>query len=129
MEIFITLLPYISSVLCGIISGVASYCAALRKAKADIAALRESNAHEINRLMEQHKLDIDSLERAHKLEIEKMEVEHKHQLELKQKELEGNLGGSLMSAVMDAAMSTPEAKQVLGKAFASSSTTQRKRGR
>lgn len=55
-------------------------------------ALKESNAHEINRLMEQHKLDINSLERQHKLEIEKMELEHKHKLELRSKDAENAMG-------------------------------------
>ena len=117
LENFKEYLPYIVSVLVALISGIASYLASAKKCQSDMKALKESNAHEINRLMEQHKLDIDSLERKHKMEIEKMELEHKYQLELKSKDAENTMGSHLLNTVVGAAMQTPEARQMLGHAW------------
>ena len=91
-------------------------------------ALKESNAHEINRLMEQHKLDIDSLERKHKMEIEKMELEHKYQLELRSKDAENAMGSNLLNTVVGAAMQTPEARQMMGQAWRGQNAGNKRRG-
>ena len=117
MKNFVEYLPYIVSVLVAFISGVASYLAAAKKCRTDMKALKESNAHEINRLMEQHKLDIDSLERKHKMEIEKMELEHRYQLELKTKDAENTMNGNFFNTIVGEAMKTPEARQIMGQAM------------
>ena len=89
-------MPYIVTVVCALISGIASYAAARRQAKLDIEKIEK-----------QHEVDLDALERTHKMEIERMELEHKHQLELKSKEFEASMGSVLMSEVMK----MPEVRQ------------------
>ena len=49
-----------------------------------------------------------------------MELEHRHQLELKENEMKNAIGGQLLSSMMDVAMRTPEAKQVMGQAIKNS---------
>ena len=70
-------LPYIATVICAIVSGLASYMASRKQAKSDL-----------QKLMKQHELDIKKEREKFTMEKEKMEIEHKHQLELKQKEME-----------------------------------------
>ncbi len=84
-----TFLPYIVSILCALISGVASYCVARKQAKSDMKKLEKQFA-----------LDLEKERELFKMEKEKMEIEHRYQMELKQKELDSALGNSLMSSVM-----------------------------
>ena len=67
-------LPYIVTVLCSVISGIASYSASRRQAKADL-----------EKLQKQHELDIEKEREMFAMQKERMELEHRHQLELKQK--------------------------------------------
>lgn len=89
-------LPYIVTVVCSIISGLASYMASRSKAKA-----------ETDRLIKKYELDIEKEREKFALEKEKMEIEHRHQLELKQQEAENNLGNALISE----ALRLPEVRQ------------------
>lgn len=66
-------LPYIVTILCSLISGVASYLASRRQTKADL-----------EKLQKQHELDIEKEREMFEMQKERMELEHKHQLELKQ---------------------------------------------
>lgn len=93
-------LPYIISILVALISGVVSYAAACKKAKAELEVVRAESEHDLNKLMEQHKLDLDAIRKKHELEIEKINLEHKHQMELKQMELNSQLGNGLISEFM-----------------------------
>lgn len=92
-------LPYIATVACAIISGIASYLAARKQSKADL-----------QKLMKQHELDIEKEREKFAMEKEKMEIEHKHQLELKQKEMENQLGTDLISTMTREYMRSPEGR-------------------
>lgn len=93
-------LPYIITVLCSVISGIASYSASRRQAKADL-----------ERLQKQYELDIEKEHKMFTMQKERMELEHKHQLELKQKEMENQLGANLTSALITEAIKMPEVRQ------------------
>ena len=92
-------LPYIATVVCTMISGIASYLAARKQSKTDL-----------QKLMKQHELDIEKECEKFALEKEKMEIEHKHQLELKQKEMENQLGTDLISTMTKEYMRSPEGR-------------------
>ena len=92
-------LPYIVTVLCSVISGIASYSASRRQAKADL-----------EKLQKQHELDIEKEREKFSMEKEKMELEHKHQLELQQKEMENQLGTDVISTMMKEYMRSPEGR-------------------
>lgn len=89
-------LPYIVTVLCSVISGIASYSASRRQAKADL-----------EKLQKQHELDIEKEREMFGMQKERMELEHKHQLELKQKEMENQLGTDLIAAIAKEYMRSP----------------------
>lgn len=89
-------LPYIVTIICTIISGLASYIAARKQAKSDL-----------QKLMKQYELDIEKEREKFAIEKEKMEIEHKHQLELKQKEMENQLGTDLISTMTKEYMRSP----------------------
>ncbi|MCI7809087.1 hypothetical protein MR626_07350 [bacterium] len=93
-------LPYIVTVACSLISGIASYFASRRQAKADL-----------ERLQKQHELDIEKEREIFAMQKERMELEHKHQLELKQKEMENQLGTNLTNTLITEAMKMPEVRQ------------------
>lgn len=89
-------LPYLATVLCSVISGIASYTASRRQAKADL-----------EKLQKQHELDIEKERELFAMQKESMELEHKHQLELKQKEMENQLGTDLISTMAKEYMRSP----------------------
>ena len=89
-------LPYIVTVLCSVISGIASYCASRRQAKADM-----------EKLQKQHELDIEKERELFAMQKERIELEHKHQLELMQKEMENQLGTDLISTITKEYMRSP----------------------
>ena len=93
-------LSYIVTVLCSVISGIASYSASRRQAKADL-----------EKLQKQHELDIEKEREMFAMQKERMELEHRHQLELKQKEWENQLGASFTNTVITEAMKMPEVRQ------------------
>ena len=89
-------LPYIVTVLCSVISGMASYSASRRQAKADM-----------EKLQKQHELDIEKEREIFAMQKERMELEHRHQLELKQKEMENQLGTDLIATMAKEYMRSP----------------------
>lgn len=89
-------LPYIVTVLCSVISGIASYSASRRQTKTDM-----------EKLQKQHELDIEKEREMFAMQKERMELEHKHQLELKQKEMENQLGTDLISTMTKEYMRSP----------------------
>ena len=89
-------LPYIVTVLCSLISGIASYSASRRQSKADL-----------EKLQKQHELDIEKEREMFAMQKERMELEHRHQLELKQKEMENQLGTDLISTMAKEYMRSP----------------------
>lgn len=93
-------LPYIVTILCSLISGVASYLASRRQTKADL-----------EKLQKQHELDIEKEREMFEMQKERMELEHRHQLELKQKELENQLGANFTNTLLTEAMKMPEVRQ------------------
>ena len=93
-------LPYIVTILCSLISGVASYLASRRLTKADL-----------EKLQKQHELDIEKEREMFAMQKERMELEHKHQLELKQKEHENQLGANFTNTLLTEAMKMPEVRQ------------------
>ena len=99
MEIY---LPYIASVICAIISGIASYMAARSQSKTDL-----------QQLTKQHELDIEKEREKFAMEKEKLEIEHKHQLELKQKEMENQLGTDFIATMTKEYMRSPEGRAQL----------------
>lgn len=86
-------LPYIVTIICSLISYLAS---------------RKQSKSEIEKLMKQHELDIEKEREKFVMEKEKMELEHKHQLELKQKEMENQLGTDLITTLTKEYMKSPE---------------------
>lgn len=100
MKTILPYLPYIVSIVSALISGLASYACANKKAKA-----------EIKKIEKQHSLDIEKEREKFELEKEKMEIGFKHQLELKDKEIENQVGANLMDAVVKEAMRSPEIKR------------------
>ena len=93
-------LPYIVTVLCSLISGIASYSASRRQSKADL-----------EKLQKQHELDIEKERELFAMQKDRMELEHKHQLELMQKEFENQLGANFTNTVITEAMKMPEVRQ------------------
>lgn len=93
-------LPYIATVLCSVISGIASYSASRRQAKADL-----------EKLQKQHELDIEKEREMFAMQKERLELEHRHQLELMQKEMENQLGASFTNTLLTEAMKMPEVRQ------------------
>ena len=92
-------LPYIATVVCSVISGIASYSASRRQTKADL-----------EKLQKQHELELEKEREKFSMEKEKMELEHKHQLELQQKEMENQLGSDVISTMMKEYMRSPEGR-------------------
>ena len=113
-----TFFPEILTAIVAVLSGLLSYHASSKKCKADIASLRESNAHDIERLMKQHEIDLASLERKHQMELEKLREEHRLKLEEQKQQMEGQLGADMMKEMLGAAFSTPEVKQAMGQSLA-----------
>lgn len=105
-----TLLPYIVSVLCAVISGLTSYAVARKQAKADMQKLEK-----------QHELDIEKEREKFEMEKEKMEIEHCHQLELLQKESENTIGASITNTLITEAMKMPVVRQQFSQGIKSGS--------
>ena len=99
---FLSILPYIVTVVCSCISGFASYFITRKQTKADLAQLEK-----------QHELDIEKEREKFAMEKEKMEIEHRHQIELLQKEAENSLGASITSSIFSEALKMPEVRQQL----------------
>ena len=93
-------LPYIVTVLCSVISGLASYIAARRQAKL-----------EMQKLQKQYELNLKAEREKFEMEKEKMELDHKYQLELKQKEIENQFGADFLTTVFTEVMKVPELRQ------------------
>ncbi len=93
-------MPYITTIICSMLSGFASYIASRKQNKADLEKLEK-----------QHKLDIEKERELFKMEKEKMELEHKHQLELSQKDMENQLGANLTNTLITEAMKMPEVRR------------------
>ena len=89
-------LPYIATVVCAIISGIASYIAARKQSKSDL-----------QKLMKQHELDIEKEREKFAIEKEKMEIEYKYRLELQQQETGNQVGADLISTVAKEYMRSP----------------------
>lgn len=100
------LMPYIVAIA----SGVGSYYAACKSARAEMDKIKENNKHELERLMQQHKVDIDSLEKAHQLELEKMKLTYQHELKMKETETGMQIGTMLLSETIK----LPEVRAQLG---------------
>ena len=93
---FLSILPYIVTVVCSCISGFGSYFITRKQTKADLAQLEK-----------QHELDIEKEREKFAMEKEKMEIEHRHQIELLQKQAESSLGNTIISE----ALKMPEIRQ------------------
>ena len=95
-----TYLPYIVSIVCALISGIASYLISRKQMKTDLEKLNT-----------QYKLDIEKEREKFLMEKEKMELEHKYELERQQKEFENQLGGSFVNTMITEAMKMPEVRR------------------
>lgn len=93
-------LPYIVSIVCALISGIASYLISRKQMKTDLEKLNT-----------QYKLDIEKEREKFLMEKEKLELEHKYELERQQKEFENQLGGNLVNTLITEAMKTPEVRK------------------
>ena len=93
-------LPYIVSVVCALISGIASYLISRKQMKTDLEKLNT-----------QYKLDIEKEREKFLMEKEKMELEHKYELERQQKEFENQLGGNFVNTMIAEAMKMPEVRR------------------
>jgi len=113
-----TYFPEILTAAVAILSSWFSYHAASKKCKADIASLKESNAHDIERLMKQHEIDLVALERKHEMELEKLREEHHLKMEEQKAQMESQMGADMMKELFGAAFSTPEVKRAMGQSLA-----------
>lgn len=93
-------LPYIVSIVCALISGIASYLISRKQMKTDLEKLNT-----------QYKLDIEKEREKFLMEKEKMELEHKYELERQQKEFENQLGGNFVNTMITEAMKMPEVRR------------------
>lgn len=93
-------LPYIVSIVCALISGIASYLISRKQMKTDLEKLNT-----------QYKLDIEKERKKFLMEKEKMELEHKYELERQQKEFENQLGGNFVNTMITEALKMPEVRQ------------------
>ena len=93
-------LPYIVSIVCALISGIASYLISRKQMKTDLEKLNT-----------QYKLDIEKERKKFLMEKEKMELEHKYELERQQKEFENQLGGNFVNTMITEAMKMPEVRR------------------
>ncbi len=108
-------MPYIVSVVCALISGIASYCVARRQTKSDILKLEK-----------QFQLDLEKEREKFEMEKEKMEIEHRYQMEIKQKELDNALSGAMVSSVMTEAMKNPDIQRQFHSGISSGMSRKRK---
>ncbi len=95
-----TYLPYIVSIVCALISGIASYLISRKQMKTDLEKLNT-----------QYKLDIEKEREKFSMEKEKMELEHKYELERQQKEFENKLGENFVNTMFTEAMKMPEVRR------------------
>ena len=89
MEQLSEYMPYFTSIVCALISGIVTYMVSRKQTK-----------NEINKLIKQHEHEIAILN-----------LEHEHQLKLKDKELENKLSGDMMNTLISEAMKNPEIKR------------------
>lgn len=104
-------MPYITTIICSMLSGFASYIASRKQNKADLEKLEKQHKSDLEKLEKQHELDIEKERELFKMEKEKMELEHKHQLELNQKDMENQLGANLTNTLITEAMKMPEVRR------------------
>ena len=97
MDMYLT---YVVSIVCALISGIASYLISRKQMKTDLEKLNT-----------QYKLDIEKEREKFLMEKEKMELEHKYELERQQKEFENQLGGSFVNTMITEAMKMPEVRR------------------
>lgn len=102
-------LPYIVSIVCALISGIASYLISRKQMKTDLEKLNT-----------QYKLDIEKEREKFLMEKEKMELEHKYELERQQKEFENQLGGNFVNTMIVEAMKMPEVRREIAQGMSAS---------
>lgn len=102
-------LPYIVSIVCALISGIASYLISRKQMKTDLEKLNT-----------QYKLDIEKEREKFLMEKEKMELEHKYELERQQKEFENQLGGNFVNTMIAEAMKMPEVRRQITQGMSAS---------
>lgn len=107
-------LPYIVSILCAIISGYVSCAIARKQAKADLQKLEK-----------QHILDIEKERELFSMEKEKLSIEHKYQMELLQKQLENEMGSSVVNTFVSEAIKMPGVRQQLSQGMRNGSKKRR----
>ena len=83
MEQLSEYMPYFTSIICALISGIVTYIVSRKQTK-----------NEINKLIKQHELNLESQRKQYEHEIAILNLEHEHQLKLKDKELENKLSNS-----------------------------------
>ena len=108
-NIITTIMPYIASVICALISGVVTYLVSRKQTKS-----------EIQKLEKQHQLDIEKEREKHIMELEKIEMQHKYEMELKDKEMANQIGGNALNSIISSVMDTPEVKQEIAKSVKTS---------
>lgn len=106
-------MPYVISIVCAIVSGIASYSKARRETKHDMEKMEKQHVIDIENEREKHKLDLEKEQEKHHMEIERINLVHKHELEMKDKESQNQLGKEVMSKLFDKAMELPEVKEQL----------------
>lgn len=82
-------LPYIVSIICSVVAGVASYAVARKNTKSDI-----------EKIIKQHEVDVEELEKKHQLEIERLKVEHENQMELQKEQINAQIGTTLLTEAL-----------------------------
>ena len=82
-------MPYFTSIICALISGIVTYIVSRKQTK-----------NEINKLIKQHELNLESQRKQYEHEIAILNLEHEHQLKLKDKELENKLSGDMMNTLI-----------------------------
>lgn len=119
-------LPYIVSIFCSIITGIASILVARKQTKSEITKVEKQFSLEIEKEREKARLELEmerekarlELEREREkfeMEKEKLNIEHQHQLELKESEAKNQLGSDLLSTMTKEYMRTPAAQAQMRK--------------
>ena len=91
MEQLSEYMPYFTSIICALISGIVTYIVSRKQTK--------------------NELNLESKRKQYEHEIAILNLEHEHQLKLKDKELENKLSGDMMNTLISEAMKNPEIKR------------------
>ena len=102
MDYLMTFMPYITSIVCAVVSGIVTS-----------SVCKKQTRSEIEKLVRQHELNLESQKIQYEHEIDKLNIEHKHQLELKAKEFENKINSDMLNTIIGEAMKNQEIQKMI----------------